>query len=137
MQPIPHLPSQGMTTTRSGTQRPKWRTVGSRTTRNTPVATGRPYHLPPYTGVRGVPDSGPAPSAQPVAIQTSLNADEDIERHMAYDDGGRWFCTRCNEKSDKRKNRIRDHVAACLGFEMYPCTGGCGTITWCVALTIG
>jgi hypothetical protein len=133
MQPIPHLPSHGTTTTCSGTQYPTWWTLGSRTTHNTPVATSHPYRIPSHTEIHGVPDSCLLPSVQQVAVQRGLDADEDIERHIGYTDAGRWFCTRCNEKSDKRRNRIRDHVAACLGFEIYPCTGECGNATWCVA----
>jgi len=140
MQPIPHLPSHGMTTARSGRQRlTSWgvRHREPRTTRNTPVSTGHPYHLPSHTETQAVLDSCLIPSIQPVAVQPGLTVDEDIERHIGHDGGGLWFCTRCNEKSDKRRTRIWDHIAACLGYDIYPCTGGCGNATWCVALSNG
>lgn len=140
MQLIPPLPSHGMATARSGRQRLKpWsvRRPEGRTIQNTPVAASHPYQRPLHTEIQDVPDPCLIPSVQPVAIQPSLTVDEDIERHIGHHDGGGWFCTRCNEKSDKRRNRIRDHVAACLGYEIYPCTGGCGNATWCVALSVG
>ena len=128
-----------MTPTRSGTQRPRlWTIHGSRsrTISNAPVATGHPYYRPPHTEIRDVPDFYPEPSVQPVAVEPALNADEDIERHIGFNDQIRWFCIRCNEKSGNRRNRIRDHVAVCLGYDIYPCTGGCGNPTWCVALFV-
>lgn len=151
MQPIPPLPSHGIAPARSSgrqrltswlVRRPEGRTIG-----NTPVAASHPYQRPLRTEIQDVLDPCLIPSVQPVAVQPvavqpvavqpSLTVDEDIERHIGHNDAGRWFCTRCNEKSDKRRNRIRDHVAACLGYEMYPCTGGCGDATWCVALSVG
>ena len=139
MQHIYPVPSRGMTTDRCGIQRRRLRTIRDsrpRTTSNTPIATGHPHHHPPHAEIRDVPDSYLLPSVQPVAVEPALNVDEDIERHIGYDDEIRWFCIRCNEKSGNRKNRIRDHVAACLGYAIYPCTGGCGNPTWCVALSV-
>ena len=139
MQYSSHLPSHGRTTVRSGTQRSGlWsvRPLGSRTIQNTPVATSHPYHLPSHTEIHTVPDPSPITSVDPVAVQPSLTVQEDIEQHIGQiNDGGRWFCTNCN-KSDKRKNRIRDHVAACLGYEFYRCTGECGKATWCVPFSL-
>ena len=139
MQPVPPLPSHGMTTARSGRQRPSlWgvRHREPRTTRNTPVPTSHPYHLPAHTETHDVLDSHLIPSVQPIVVQPGLTVDEDIEQHIGHGDGGRWLCTHCNEKSNKRRSRIRDHVAACLGYDIYPCTGGCGNTTWCVALSV-
>jgi len=134
MQPSSHIPPHGNTTARIGTQRATTGTVrrsGSRTIRNTPIATSQPY-LPSHTETHDVPDSSLITSVNLVAVQSGLNVKADIERHIGYNNGGRWFCTRCNEKSDKRKHRIWDHVANCLGYEIYRCTGECGKATWCV-----
>jgi hypothetical protein len=140
MQPIP-LPSHGITTPRSGVQRGKmWavrRPLVSRTIRSAPVATAHPYPLPSHTETHDVPDSSLITSVNPVAVQPGLNVDEDIERHIVYNGGGLWRCTSCNNKTERRRNRIRDHVADCLGHEIYRCTGKCGKATWCVALSVG
>ena len=93
---------------------------------------GHPLH----TEIRDVPDRYLIPSVQPIAVGLALNANEDIERHIGYNDKIRWFCIRCNEKSGNSRSRIRDHVAACLGYDIYPCTGECGNPTWCVALSV-
>ena len=102
------------------------------------MATSHPYHLPSRTEPHDVPNPPLITSTNPVATQPILNEEADIERHIGQNsDEGRWFCTHCNKKSDKRRNRIWDHVAACLGYEMYRCTGECGKVTWCVVLSVG
>lgn len=72
-----------------------------------------------------------------VAVPPRLSVEQNIERHIGYHEGGLWVCTCCNKKSDKRRTRIRDHVAACLGYEIYRCTGECGKATWYVTLSVG
>ena len=137
-----HLPSHGtITAHRSagarGSKAFSIRRPGSRIC-ITPMATSHPYHLPSRPEVRGVPNPSLTTSIDPVTTQPVLNEEEDIERHIGLsNDEGRWFCTHCNEKSDKRRNRIWDHVAACLGYEIYCCTGECGKATWCVVLSVG
>jgi len=54
-----------------------------------------------------------------------------IETYMRYEAGAaRWLCLNCNERSNSRKNRMRDHVAQCLGHKLYLCGGGCGVDSW-------
>jgi hypothetical protein len=137
MQPRSHLPSHGRTAARSSTRRSKvWaiRPPGSRTTHHTPVATGHPYHLPSHAEIHDVPDPSLITSTNPIAaLQPPSNMEAVIDQHIGQSsDGDLWSCTHCNKKSGKRRNRIWDHVAACLGYEIYRCTGGCGNDTWCV-----
>ena len=50
---------------------------------------------------------------------------------MLYENqAARWQCLKCNNRSNSRRNRMRDHVAQCLGYKLYPCGGSCGMDNW-------
>jgi len=109
-----------------------------RVTRNTPVVTSHPYDRLSHAELQGASRPSLITSVNPIAVQPIPNVEEDIERYISHNiDDGRWFCTHCNKKSDRRRNRIRDHVAACLGYEIYRCTGKCGNAMWYVTLFVG
>lgn len=85
------------------------------------------YHIP-------APPPPPPPSlpdhSGPLGHSTET-MDDEIETYMHYDDrAARWLCLKCNKRGNSRRNRMRDHVAQCLGYKLYLCGGSCGVNSW-------
>lgn len=78
-----------------------------------------------------VPGEGTQPDQSSLSGHSTGTMEGSIETFMRYEAGvARWYCLECNNYSNSRKKRIRDHVAHCLGYKLYSCDGSCEVDNW-------
>ena len=88
-----------------------------------------PYPAPPCSFDIPAPSALSLPDGS-APLWYSTESTDEIATYMRYEEGAsRWLCLKCN-KSNPRRNRLRDHVAKCLGYKLYLCGGRCGVGSW-------
>jgi len=92
------------------------------------ISSTHPAEQSTIPGMGTLPDQSNSQSGH--SARTLEDPLEGYMHHGSEAGVAKWFCLKCNKRSNTRRNRMRDHVAQCLGHNLYLCGGSCGVSNW-------